>query len=371
MESQERPTEYDMYDIDCLDYGPYTPSETSLKSSSKAEEMDPGSGNSESVLSSRHSSPHTGSLSGLGSDYLVVDECLASDQEMTSLEEPPPQASRQVIDEGIYGRLASGDCTGSEATRPASTATRDEARREEPELAACPGTEAIRFVSDMLEAPLGLETIQQSGSKSKRIRSCPVCLGKVDRPRRHVMRKHFPWFWMPTTACWICHQQEAQRGKAAINHTLDHTGSFTDAQLHDWCQLVNGGLYLLAAWLKCDSLDDLLRHVIQHQLHQDARSGFTDDDIPLLQFYATNYSDDEPEEFTVNPPNHFICLINWELTSVLLSRVGSSRQEQFRNSHRKLTATGMNVVRDLVRARQEEEEDSGPRIVIIDSLFHF
>jgi hypothetical protein len=105
MESQERPTEYDMYDIDCLDYGPYTPSETSLKSSSKAEEMDPSSGNSESVLSSRHSSPHTGSLSGLGSDYLVVDECLASDQEMTSLEEPPPQASRQVIDEEIYGSL--------------------------------------------------------------------------------------------------------------------------------------------------------------------------------------------------------------------------------------------------------------------------
>jgi hypothetical protein len=91
----------------------------------------------------------------------------------------------------------------------------------------------------------------------------------------------------------------------------------------------------------------------------------------IQESFQTNYSDDEPEEFTVNPPNHVICLINWELTSVLLSRVGSSRQEQFRNSHRKLTATGMNVVRDLVRARQEEEEDSGPRIVIIDSLFHF
>jgi hypothetical protein len=77
MEPQERPTAYDMYDIDCWDYGPYTPTETSLKSSSKAEEMDPGSGNSESVLSCRHSSPHTGSLSGSGSDYLVVDECLA------------------------------------------------------------------------------------------------------------------------------------------------------------------------------------------------------------------------------------------------------------------------------------------------------
>ena len=55
---------------------------------------------------------------------------------------------------------------------------------------------------------------------------------------------------------------------------------------------------------------------------------------------------------------------------MLLSRVGSSRQERFRNSHRKLTATGMNVVRDLVRARQEEEEDSGPQIDIIDSHFH-
>ena len=55
---------------------------------------------------------------------------------------------------------------------------------------------------------------------------------------------------------------------------------------------------------------------------------------------------------------------------MLLSRVGSSRQEQFRNSHRKLAATGMNVVRDLVRDRQEEEGDSGPRIDIIDSHFH-
>jgi hypothetical protein len=71
----------------------------------------------------------------------------------------------------------------------------------------------------------------------------------------------------------------------AIKHTLDHTGGYTDAQLHDWCQLVNGGLYLLAAWLKCDSLDDLLCHVIQHQLYQDARSGFTDDDIPLRSLH--------------------------------------------------------------------------------------
>jgi len=87
-----------MYDIDCLDYGPYTPSETSLKSGSKAKEMDPGSGNDERVLSSRHSSSRAGSLYGLRSDYLVVDECVTSDQEMTSVEEPHSQASRQVTD---------------------------------------------------------------------------------------------------------------------------------------------------------------------------------------------------------------------------------------------------------------------------------
>ena len=154
---------------------------------------------------------------------MVVDECFTSNQETTCQEELPSQASRQVIDEGIYGRLASGNCTVSEATRPGLTEARDEARQEEPESAACPGPEATLFVSDMLEAPLELETIRQSGSKSKRSRSCPVCLGKVGRPRRHVMRNHFSWLWMPTTACWICHQQEAQRCKAVINHTLGHT----------------------------------------------------------------------------------------------------------------------------------------------------
>ena len=158
------------------------------------------------------------------------------------------------------------------------------------------------------------------------------------------MRFHLPWYWMPTTACWQCKKQEAQRGKNAINHTLDHDGGSTDSQLHEWCQLVNGAFYLLAAWLECDTLVDLLRHVLQHRMYQDARSDFAEDDMPLLQFYAENYSDSHPNRFTVNPPNHVICLLNWELVAALLTKVGHTRYNRFRRSHRRLTSTRLNVV---------------------------
>ena len=95
----------------------------------------------------------------------------------------------------------------------------------------------------------------------------------------------------------------------------------------------------------------------------DARSDFAEDDMPLLHFYAENYSDSHPNMFTVNPPNHVICLLNWELVAALLTKVGHTRYNRFRRSHRRLTSTGLNVVVG------DDEENVEP-LFLIDSHLH-
>ncbi|CAC5406493.1 unnamed protein product [Mytilus coruscus] len=44
-----------------------------------------------------------------------------------------------------------------------------------------------------------------------RLRQCPIC-GMVSREktRHHIVKKHLPWFWSDSTACWDCCQQEMQ-----------------------------------------------------------------------------------------------------------------------------------------------------------------
>lgn len=312
---------YDMFDNDCLDYGPYTPSECSEASVKSAK----GSTKMETEGSDKEAASQS-SMDVDMDDLVVVDEVGSFDDQDT--EEP---CTRTVVDVGLYSQLASAVCSDSEATR---------------------------FVSEQRETDEG-----QGAVRRKRGRNCPLCFEVVDRPRRHVIRFHLPWYWMPTTACWQCRKQEAQRGKHAINHTLDHGGGgFTDAELHEWCQLVNGALFMLAGWLECDTLGDLLRHVLDCKLYLDVRSEFSDDDLPIMQFYALHYSDDQPTRFSIKPPNHVICLLNWELISKLLSKVGGPRHKKFLKSKRRLTACGMNVI--------DQEPVETERLFLIDTHFH-
>jgi hypothetical protein len=42
-------------------------------------------------------------------------------------------------------------------------------------------------------------------------REFPVCdLATREKIKRHILKKHLPWFWSGTTACWDCGKQEIQ-----------------------------------------------------------------------------------------------------------------------------------------------------------------
>lgn len=200
---------------------------------------------------------------------------------------------------------------------------------------------------------------------TRRGKECPVCSSSsCGRVRRHVLRTHLPWFWAGTTACWQCEVQEAQASTLAVRHTEEHQmGSvFNEENLHQWCQLINGCLHLLCSWFECDGLEGLLQYVIGRRLFVGIRSTFSEQETQLLTFYATNYSPEDNYNLCVNPPNHVVCLTNWEIMATLLRRLGPAYQETFLNHRECLTYEG-NAIAGPVDKPYEP-------FLFVDSHFH-
>ncbi|CAG2252032.1 tatD [Mytilus edulis] len=158
-----------------------------------------------------------------------------------------------------------------------------------------------------------------------RSHKCFVCgLVTHGKMRRHVLKTHLPWYWEPHTACWSCEVQEAQAGSLAQRHTMEH------------------------------GVEKRTVHVRQNQ--------FSSQELQLLTFWADNYCPSSVPTYICNPPNHLICLFNWELIAVLLSRVGSVKQERFLVQKQRLTYEGANIAEPI-----SQSED---QLAFVDSHFH-
>lgn len=198
-----------------------------------------------------------------------------------------------------------------------------------------------------------------------RLRQCPVC-GESTREkiRRHVFKKHLPWFWSGTTACWDCHKQETQASSLALRHSADHrVGCFFDEDhLHQWCQLINGSLHQLRKWFDCRDLEDLLQYVIGRTLYVDVKSGFSEQEHQLLLSYVESYSPDGLSHITANPPNHPVSLTNWEIMATLLRRLGPNQQKSLAEHEEYLTYEGNPITEPVISPSEP--------FIFVDSHFH-
>lgn len=232
---------------------------------------------------------------------------------------------------------------------------------EEMELETTADTDARMVVDEGIGEPLVVcsspgapgpgEASASGGSLAvpeprSRLRTCYVCgLQTREKIRRHVLRTHLPWFWAASTACWECGEQEVQASSLSVKHHEHQVGcTFDDDHLHLWCLLLNGSLHLLASWLECNGLEELLQYVISRELHVPLRSGFSDQEHQFLMFYVQTYSPRDVPHLTFHPPNHVACLTNWEMMASLLRRVSPSKQERFAKYSECLTFEGSNVL---------------------------
>ena len=143
---------------------------------------------------------------------------------------------------------------------------------------------------------------------------------------------------------------------------------FDEDHMHMWCKLMLGSLHQLRLWLECENLDDMtyrvVTYILDRELYTFARSSFNSQDLQLLTFFAENYFPTVKPIYTCNPPNHPVSIFNWELTAVLLSRVGKVKQELFLEHFQQMTYQGANIV-DPEPAFQSEEP-----LMFVDSHFH-
>ena len=186
------------------------------------------------------------------------------------------------------------------------------------------------------------------------IKFCPLCsMPKRFHMKRHILQTHFPWYWSPTTACWTCQEQAMQQSTVTYQHTMCHAHdnsqeSFDDRNLHKWCQMINGSLYLLLTWLELETLEDLLHYVKNRKLTEGVQGSFTPQEIRCMRYYAINYSSNPYPNYRVDKPNHVICLIHFEIITRLLNRVRTeSRLETFKQSTKCLTSEGLNISVDI------------------------
>ncbi|CAC5423885.1 tatD [Mytilus coruscus] len=202
---------------------------------------------------------------------------------------------------------------------------------------------------------------QQSRSHQCFVRGL-VTHGKM---RRHVLKTHLSWYWEPHTTCWSCEVQEAQAGSFSHRHTMEHrveSNIFDKDHMHLWCQLMLGSLHQIRAWLECSTLDDLLDYILQRELYTFVKNQFSPQELQLLTFWADNYCPSSVPTYICNPPNHPICIFNWELIAVLLSRVGAGKQQRFVLQKQRLTYEGANITESISLSEEQ--------LVFIDSHFH-
>ncbi|CAC5385651.1 tatD [Mytilus coruscus] len=123
-----------------------------------------------------------------------------------------------------------------------------------------------------------------------------------------------------------------------------------------------GSLHQIRSWFECSTLDDLLDYILQRELYTFVKNQFSSQEHQLLTFWADNYCPSSVPTYICNPPNHPICIFNWELIAVLLSRVGVVKQERFLLQKQRLTYEGANITEPI---SQSEEQ-----LVFVDSHFH-
>lgn len=120
----------------------------------------------------------------------------------------------------------------------------------------------------------------------------------------------------------------------------------------------------LRMWLECETLDDLVTYILDRELYTFVRSSFISQDLQLLTFFAESYCPTTKPIYTCNPPNHLVSIFNWELVAVLLSRVGTQKQQIFLEHCQQMTYEGANIVNPEPALQSEEP------LMFIDSHFH-
>ncbi len=164
---------------------------------------------------------------------------------------------------------------------------------------------------------------------------CRICRAHVDEGlRRHIERKHLPWYLAPTKCCWSCYS--SVKGHCFLDdaHPNCQNNKVTDERLCHWVLLCNGLLHFLVKTLRLESPHHLFQFVLHHQMYSRKTSGL---DLSLEQrvsFYLFERLNDGHFEVTdlnnisISPPSSIATLLHWKVLSYIVSHLSIEEQIQ-------------------------------------------
>lgn len=161
---------------------------------------------------------------------------------------------------------------------------------------------------------------------------CRLCGDRVaGKMKRHVLKKHLPWFFEPMQACWSCRQYEGNYAFILASHR-DHLEEsyFGDHQVIPWLTAMSGFLWALAARLGHQSLDGLLAVAVEKELFEKGSVELTVARRQLLHVLSVFLGCPmAPGDFQVGPPNHVVCLCQISVVRPMLEWLGPETAKEF------------------------------------------
>ena len=155
---------------------------------------------------------------------------------------------------------------------------------------------------------------------------CPLCNKVVDMVKRHMEKKHLPWFFTPELVCWACAKVQ-ENGAQLWANLANCPGEFSDHRLGLWAVAVWKWLEHLAEFLQLGGLSQLLGKVVQERLYPLSSGNNISPTRKLLMMWLQRAKDTPVKDITIAPPNCVAALLDWQTVTKLLLQLQETERE--------------------------------------------
>lgn len=188
-------------------------------------------------------------------------------------------------------------------------------------------------------APVSRKRKRKEKKKEKKL-VCPTCSQSVEHVKRHVIRFHLPWFWVPDHVCWQCKFKFVTQGQLQSHlKRSGHREPFGEPQFQRWTRLVHGTLIMACQDLRLAGLSALVRHMqATPSLQPTFPVELTVVEKDLLRRFSATLALPCPEEIDIQRVNCTAALWHWRIIGRVLSQLQPSQRSDLWGSE--LTVSG-------------------------------
>ena len=191
------------------------------------------------------------------------------------------------------------------------------------------------------------EEVEQIGRDKRKRLPCPVCPAREVHVKRHVIKGHLPWYFIPETACWVCGHHEAKVNAILAHIGAEHqVGDSERVDRRNWSYLICGFLFSICKELGLSTLQELLGWVIAEKLYTGGAIVSEMDRINFMRFEEDS-GFHSGGDYQLSPPSAIVCMLQWRIMGMILSRFSVEKRCELKNSVQLLSVNGSRVGRYL------------------------